>query len=47
MRKERETSTSWRNIKESSSNKEDEVRLKETYEVDTIQVIKPSYEQPF
>lgn len=46
-RKGGHTSTSGRNIKEPYFNEEDEVFLMETYEVDTIQATKPSYEQIF
>lgn len=43
-RKEGETSTFGRTVKESSSNEEDEVFIKATYKVDTVQVTRPSYE---
>lgn len=46
-RNTRETWTSGRNKKELSSNEDDEVCLKTTYEVDTILGTKSSYEQLF
>lgn len=42
-----ETSTSKRNMKESSFNKEYEICLKTSYETDTIPGVKPSYAQLF